>query len=70
MQLRHRVAVIEIFESAATSADVVAAYVRRSAEVLPWLIQIEADVRELVKYLVVGAAGGTTGATGATEWQV
>ncbi len=61
-------AVADVFKAAGIPAEVEATYARRSAEVLPWLIQIEAHLRQLISYLLAGAAGGATGAAGADGW--
>jgi hypothetical protein len=59
-----RAAVAEVFESAGIPADVKGAYIRESAEALPWLIQIEKDAR----YLAAALAGGLLSAPGADAW--
>lgn len=57
-------AVAEVFESEGIRAEVNAAFVRRSADVLPWLIEIEKGA----KYLAVALAGGLLAAPGADGW--
>jgi hypothetical protein len=59
-----RTAVGKIFEDSGIRATVEGAYIRESAEVLPWLIQIEANLRQMFGYLLAGA----TGAAGAEGW--
>jgi hypothetical protein len=57
--------VAEIFEAAGIPAEVRSAYIRESAgAVLPWLVQIEANFKDLLGYVVAGAAG----AVGAESW--
>jgi hypothetical protein len=61
-------AVAWVFASAGIPVDIEPAYARRSAEILPWIIQIETSLGHLVSYLLAGAAGGATGAAGADGW--
>src|ERR1035441_4822016 len=51
-----RAAVAGVFESVGIRADVQATYIRRSADLLPWLIVIAVAVRFL--WAAVGGAGG------------
>jgi hypothetical protein len=61
-----RATVAEVFESAGIRAEVEGAYIRESAQVLPWLIQIERDL----KYLVDAVALGGVAAAGADGWML
>ncbi len=58
-------AVAKVFEDAGIPADVQAAVIRRSAELAPWLIDIEVGV----KFLVAAAATGFGLAAGTDGWQ-
>lgn len=59
-----RAAVAEVFDSAGVPAEVKGAYVRRSAEALPWLIEIEKGA----KYAVAMLAGGALSGPGQDAW--
>jgi hypothetical protein len=63
-----QVAIAQVFTSAGIPVEIDPAYARRSAGILPWLIQIETSLGHLVSYLLAGAAGGATGAAGADGW--
>jgi len=52
-------AVAAVFESADIRADVQSTYIRRSADLLPWLIVIAVTVRFL--WAAVGGAGDEAG---------
>jgi hypothetical protein len=54
-----RAAVAKVFESAGIQADVEATYIRRSADLLPWLIVIAVTVRFL--WAALGGAGDEAG---------
>ena len=54
-----RAAVAGVFESVGIRADVQATYIRRSADLLPWLIVIAVAVRFL--WAAVGGAGDEAG---------
>jgi hypothetical protein len=62
-----RLAVAEVFESAGIRADVQGAYIRRSADILPWLIEIVA-AGAVTKFLWAAAAGAGDEA-GRDAWQ-
>jgi hypothetical protein len=60
-----RAAVAEAFASVGITAQVEGAYARRSAQVLPWLIEIERDLKYLVDALILGGVA----AAGADGWK-
>jgi hypothetical protein len=57
-------AVAGVFESAGIPVEIEGAYIRHSAQILPWLIEIESSFR----YLAAGAAGGAVAAIGTDGW--
>ena len=61
-----RAAVAEVFESAGIEADVLGAYVRRSADILPWIIEI--TVAATAARLVWAAIAGAGDEAGRQGW--
>lgn len=62
-----RAAVAEVFESAGIQADVQGTYIRRSADLLPWLIEFTV-AWTIVKFLGAAAAGAADEA-GRDAWK-